>query len=325
MDTCPSHVFGMTMKSLGNTGIKVSRLCFGALTMTPFQANLSIKEGAELIIHARDRGVNFLDTAEIYDNYEYIREALKSIKRDEFVISTKTYAYDIETAEKSLNKALKELNTDYIDLFLLHEQESQYTLKGHYEALEYLFKAKEKGYIKAVGVSTHFINCVEAALKYKEIQVVHPILNYRGIGIQDGSIQEMVEILKVLKSKDIGIYTMKALGGGHLISNSIEAINWVKNLDFVDSIAIGMQSIEEINFNADLVLKDNIDEEDLEIIKKKNRKLIIADYCRGCGNCESRCKQKAIKVIDGQAVPNEDCILCGYCATVCPDFCIKVI
>ena len=66
---------------LGDTNIEVSRLCFGSLTMTPFQANLSIKEGAYLINYAYDKVINFLDTAEIYSNYNYIKEALKGIKR----------------------------------------------------------------------------------------------------------------------------------------------------------------------------------------------------------------------------------------------------
>ncbi len=104
---------------LGNTNIKVSRLCFGSLTMTPFQANLSIEEGAKLIQYAYTKGINFIDTAEIYDNYKYIKEALKGINRKDYVIATKTYAYSKEMAEESLNLALKELDTDYIDIFFI--------------------------------------------------------------------------------------------------------------------------------------------------------------------------------------------------------------
>ena len=51
---------------LGSSNIEVSKLCFGSLTMTPFQANLSVKEGAELIKYAHKKGINFIDTAEIY-------------------------------------------------------------------------------------------------------------------------------------------------------------------------------------------------------------------------------------------------------------------
>lgn len=63
----------MEKNRLENTDIEVSRLCFGSLTIMPFQANLPIDEGAELIKYAYSKGVNFLDTAEFYDNYEYIR------------------------------------------------------------------------------------------------------------------------------------------------------------------------------------------------------------------------------------------------------------
>lgn len=66
---------------LGSTDIEVSRLCFESLTMTPFQANLSIKEGVYLIEYAYDKGINFIDTAEIYENYDYIKTALKGIRR----------------------------------------------------------------------------------------------------------------------------------------------------------------------------------------------------------------------------------------------------
>ncbi len=133
----------MERVQLGKTNIEVSRLCFGSLTMTPFQANLSIKEGAELIQHAYKSGINFIDTAEIYDNYKYIKEALKGIDRKDYVIVTKTYAYSKELAKESLDLALKELNTDYIDIFLLHEQESIHTIRGHYEAIEYFLEARK--------------------------------------------------------------------------------------------------------------------------------------------------------------------------------------
>lgn len=310
---------------LGNTKIEVSRLCFGSLTMTPFQANLSVKEGAYLINYAFDKGINFLDTAEIYENYNYIREALKGIKREEYIIATKTYAYTKEMAERSLELALKEIGTDYIDIFLLHEQESIYTIKGHYEAIEYFLKAKEMGKIRAFGISTHKIAGVLGAKEFKEIQIVHPIINKYGIGILDGTINEMLRELEDLNALGKGIYGMKPLGGGHLIRNVEEAFNFVKEIPYVHSIAIGLQSIEEIDANISLLEKGYIPEDIKKTLKKKNRKLIVADYCIGCGKCVKRCKQEGITIIDNHAVPNDKCILCGYCAITCPEFCIKVI
>ena len=310
---------------LGNTNIKVSRLCFGSLTMTPFQANLSIEEGAKLIQYAYTKGINFIDTAEIYDNYKYIKEALKGINRKDYVIATKTYAYSKEMAEEGLNLALKELDTDYIDIFLLHEQESIHTIRGHYEAIEYFIKAKEKGKIRAIGISTHRIAGVLGANKYDEIEIIHPIINMRGIGIQDGSIEDMLMAIEEANKLGKGIYGMKPLGGGHLIGESEKAFNFVKNIPFIHSFAIGMQSKEEIDANVSLVETGFVAESLKESLRKKKRKLIVADYCIACGNCVKTCKQNGIEIIEGKAVPNENCILCGYCARNCPEFCIKVI
>ena len=86
-----------------------------------------------------------------------------------------------------------------------------------------------------------------------------------------------------------------------------------------------MQSTDEIDANIQLINNGFISDNISNKINKKNRKLLVADYCIGCGKCEERCQQNGIKVIDNMAAPNEKCILCGYCATVCPDFCIKVI
>lgn len=310
---------------LGNTGIQVSRLCFGSLTMTPFQAGLSIEDGAYLIEYAYNKGINFIDTAEIYENYEYIKTALKGIKREDFVITTKTYAYTKEMAKESLELALRELDTDYIDIFLLHEQESIHTIRGHFEAIEYFLKAKEEGKIRSIGLSTHRISGAAAAREVKEIEILHPIFNKYGIGIQDGNVEEMLEEINKVNSLGKGIYAMKPLGGGHLIKEAESAFNYVKSIESIHSIAIGMQSIEEIDANISLMEKGYIPKEIKSKLGSKRRKLIVAEYCRACGNCVNRCNQKGIEIINGIATPNENCILCGYCAKVCPEFCIKVI
>ena len=84
---------------------------------------------------AIDCGINFIDTADLYETYPFIKALLKDKK--DLVIATKSYAYDISTAEASLERALRGIERDYVDIFLLHEQESALTLKGHYEAIEY--------------------------------------------------------------------------------------------------------------------------------------------------------------------------------------------
>jgi aryl-alcohol dehydrogenase-like predicted oxidoreductase len=67
----------MIYTELGRTGLSVSRLCFGALTVGPLQSNLPLNEGAAVIRYALEQGVNFIDTAKLYGTYPYIREALR--------------------------------------------------------------------------------------------------------------------------------------------------------------------------------------------------------------------------------------------------------
>jgi aryl-alcohol dehydrogenase-like predicted oxidoreductase len=315
----------MDYRYLGNTKLKVSRLCFGSLTIGPLQANLGLGEGAAVIRAAFDMGVNFIDTAELYGTYPYIRDAVKG-RREDIIISTKCYAYTREGAEKSLKKAMDELGTDYIDIFSLHEQESEYTLEGHREAMEYFIAAKEKGYIRSFGISTHAVAAVIASLKYKEIEVLHPIVNKRGLGIIDGNIDEMLSAVDEAVKAGKGIFSMKPLGGGNMLKESAECFDFVLSNESLHSIAVGMQSIEEVTNNVMVFEGKKVPEDISTKLKEKRRRLLIDYWCSGCGSCTRKCGQKALRVEEGKAVVDpEKCVLCGYCSAYCPDFCIKVI
>ena len=316
----------MEKRKLGNTNIEVSRLCFGSLTISPLQTNQSYKEGGDLLLYGFENGINFVDTAELYENYKHIGHALKHWDRSKIIIATKSYAYSENTAENSLKKALKEMNTDYVDLFLLHEQESEHTIRGHYEAIEYFLKMKERGYIRGVGLSTHTITAVKGALKYKEIEVVHPIVNINGLGIQDGTIEDMLCALNDAHNSGKGIYGMKPLGGGNLLKDFQQCFDFVLDLPILDSIAVGMQSKEEVDVNIAIFEGREINRLSLEKIGAKKRKLLISEWCQGCGICVEHCNQNALRLVNGQAtVDYSKCVLCGYCSKYCPHFCIKVV
>jgi len=312
----------MQMISLGRSGLKVSRLCFGTLTMSPLQRGMSPEEGARLLVHAYERGVRFLDTADLYGTYPHIRLALKDAP--EYVISTKAYCYDRQTAQAALERAFRGTGRDYIDLFMLHEQESLYTLRGHEEALCYLAEQRKLGHIGAVGVSTHFCACVSAAPRFPAIEVIHPLINLGGIGIQDGSREDMEDAIRAARTRGIGIFAMKPLGGGHLIASNRAALEYALNNPLLDSIAIGMQSIEEIDAN--VALFEGHDTGSLDLLSKRSRRIMVHDWCEGCGRCRDRCRQDAITIVDGRAqVDSDRCVFCGYCARACPQFCIKVV
>ncbi len=314
----------MKYSKLGRTDIKVSKMCFGALVIGPLQLGLPVVEGARVIRSALERGVNFIDTAELYGTYEHIREASRGLDQKP-VVATKSYAYTAEGAAESVEKARKELDTDVIDIFLMHEQESRLTLRGHRPALEYYLNEREKGRIKAVGVSTHNIEVVRAVCDMPEIDVVHPLVNKTGIGIGDGTVEEMLAAVKAAYACGKGVYSMKPLGGGNLLNSYEECLKFVLDLPFVHSIAIGMQSVEEVEMNICRFEGGTVPEALKDRIASREKHLHIDYWCEGCGRCVERCGQKALRLKDGKASVDKDkCLLCGYCGSVCPQFAIKI-
>lgn len=314
----------MEYVELGNTGIMVSKLCFGALVIGPLQVNLSVDKGADVIIRGLEKGINFIDTAELYGTYPHIRRAIKKSGKKP-VVSTKCYAYTKEGAIESLEKARKELDLDVIDMFLLHEQETRLTLKGHKEALDYFLTAKEKGIIKAVGVSTHNIEVVEACAEMPEIDVIHPLMNLTGIGIGDGTIDEMLVAVNKAYKAGKGIYSMKPLGGGNLLGSFEECFKFIFDIPYIHSTAIGMQTEEEVDINVEIFENRFIPEELKSKIRNSHKKLHIDYWCVACGSCVERCKQGALEIVDSKVkVDYDKCVLCGYCGSVCPEFAIKI-
>ncbi|NJD02888.1 MAG: aldo/keto reductase [Ruminiclostridium sp.] len=314
----------MEYLKLGNSGLKVSRLCFGALVIGPLQSSLSVDEGAEIILEALKLGVNFIDTAELYRTYPHIRKAI-SLFGAKPVIASKSYAYSKDAAKESLELARRSLDIDVVDIFMLHEQESRLTLRGHREALEYYLAQKQKGRIKAVGVSTHNIEVVEACSEMPEIDIIHPIINRTGIGIGDGPIESMLSAVGKAYHNGKGIYSMKPLGGGNLLGSFDESMSFTLGQPCVHSIAVGMQSIEEVVMNVNLFEGKDIPREILSAIKRKGKRLHIDYWCNACGKCVSRCGQNALSISKGMVrVDNEKCVLCGYCGSACPQFAIKI-
>lgn len=338
---------------------EVSRIAVGSLTVSKMQAALPTEEAARVLAYAFDSGLNFIDTAQYYENYYLIREALKiAHSPEDVVISTKTYAYSRELAACAVEEARRELDRDVIDIFMLHEQESYDTLRGHMEALEYLFECRERGIIKAVGASTHHVALVRGLLRLRSEgftpDVCHPLYNMAGIGIADGGEAEMAEVLKTAHDSGIGIFAMKALGGGHLCATAEEALGFALSKPFIDAVAVGMQSIEEVDANVRFLTSGAFSDTDRERLSKKHRRLHVEEYCEGCGACVKRCGVGALSLvpadtdeesakydfsadfiasesIESTAVPkmraiadDEKCVRCGYCTKVCPVFALKV-
>lgn len=316
----------MIYRKLGQTDLTVSRLCFGSLTLAPMQANLSVEQGGRLITAAFARGVNFLDTAESYDNYAHIRWALDRGWSQQVHIATKSYAVSAAEMQQSLEAALRQLNRDYIDIFLLHEQESNLTLHGHADALAYLVRAKERGLVRAIGISTHHVAGVRAAALHPQVDVIHPLINREGWGIVDGTASEMMEAIDFAALLGKGLYGMKALAGGHLHRNAGAAFQYVLASQSLAAVAVGMQNEAELEANLLHFAAQAVPEDLAAKLANQKRSLSIADWCSGCGNCTAACSSQALRVVDGRVtVDLQRCVFCGYCSQACPYFCLKVI
>lgn len=324
----------------------VSRLAFGSLTLSPLQAGSDVECAAGTVAYAFSRGINFIDTAEYYENYHIIRRAFEKFEgSDGIVLSTKTYAYDKATAEASVEKARRETGRDVIDIFMLHEQESYNTLRGHMEALEYLFECRERGIIRAVGASMHHVAAVRGVIRLAaegiRLDVIHPIYNKSGIGIADGTLEEMAQAVSEAHALGIGVFGMKALAGGHLCANAEEAFDFVLDSGFIDAVAVGMQSEAECDANIEYFTRRSFSAEAKRRLSEKERRLHVEEYCEGCGQCVERCPVGALKLVEnppsdaptGEFVrtfthhaecDTERCVLCGYCSGVCPMFALKV-
>ena len=197
---------------LGRSGLMVSPLALGTLTMSPLQKDFPPQRGAELILYAAEQGINLFDTAQYYETYEPLRLALK--RRPDLLVSTKSYAYDRAGAEAAFEEARQALDMDVIPIFLMHEQEDRLTLKGHREAFDFYLEQKAKGKILAVGFSTHRVAAVDYAPRYPGVDVIFPLINVTGVGIPDGTRDEMAQAIARAHSADIGIYAMKPLAAG---------------------------------------------------------------------------------------------------------------
>lgn len=315
----------MKYKELGNTGIKVSEIGFGVLTVGATQLDLSVEESGRLIEYAMEQGINFFDTAQYYRTYPHIAAALKEMKKKgkdlHPVICSKCLDASAADMDAAIDEALESLGLDVIDIFLMHElRPGDFEIRSG--AWQALIKAKEKGRVRAIGISTHHIDVAESMLRVPECQVVFPLINKAGLGIRKGdgpgTPEEMADVIKRLHDAGKGVFAMKVFGGGNLTGSYLESLDYVSGLCGIDSMMIGFGKKEEVDdavSYAEGRLSNNYQP---DISRKKIR--IDPGDCEGCGTCIKRCPNDAIFMTD-QGIAKVDhsvCMTCGYCAPVCP-------
>lgn len=314
------------LRPLGSTGLLVSRMALGCLTLGPYQLNYPVEKGAQVIIDAINAGVNVIDTAKAYHVYPYVKKAMEALPADVKInvhVIGRSYDYTYEGMRDSFNEALKEMGLERIAVFMLHETESARILKGHADALRCLVDLKKQGLLAAAGISTHHVAGVRAAAECPDVDVIFAILNAKGVGIMDGSREDMENALRYAHKQGKGILIMKAMAGGHLYKNARDALRYVADLPFADCVVLGMQDRREIEYNAAMFAGEDVAD---ALPGREGRRIFIEPWCCGCGICVQRCPFGALEIKEGRAVvDHEKCMLCSYCAGACGDFCVKIV
>jgi aryl-alcohol dehydrogenase-like predicted oxidoreductase len=267
---------------LGDSGLKVSKLGFGTYDFGRQPLGISPKKGGQILLEAYKLGVNFWDTSDDYGSHPHVAAALKLVPRKNVVVSTKTNARSGKEAEKSLRQSLKELGTDYVDIFLLHNVKSDWVddCSGLFKELSDL---KATGLVKAVGLSTHSVAVVEEVAQLDEVDVIMAICCNADqatinrfqdhIPLEDGTIKDMLQAIELAHNKGKGVIAMKVLGGAcpncslsnkprkpqqhlapPLAGNYQSSIESIAKMKTVDAIVIGMENIDQLQKNVKTII-----------------------------------------------------------------------
>jgi predicted aldo/keto reductase-like oxidoreductase len=309
----------------GNTGLFISPLVFGTLPLGILQANVPAVEGGRLIRFALERGVNMIDTARMYGTFGHVREGIRGYT-GEVHVASKTHAADAAASRDHVETALKEMNLERLDVLLLHGGRVADPFTERAAVFEEMRRMKEEGIARVIGISSHYVSVIREAAGIPEVDVIHPLINQAGMGVLDGSAEDMAAAIALAASSGKGVYAMKALAGGNFISSARKSISWVKGLAGVHALALGMLSEAEVEANAALLESGSAPDEVWAPLEKGRRSLIIMrEFCIGCGACIEVCKEGALSMVEGAAsVDPAICVLCGYCGAACPQFIIRV-
>ena len=317
----------MEYTNLGNTGLKVSRLGFGGI---PIQ-RITQEEATALIRKLPEYGINYIDTARGYTvSEEYLGIAMEGI-RDKFVLATKSMARTREAMEKDIETSLKNLRTDHIDLYQVHNAPpaQMNIVTGEGGALEALLEAKAAGKIGHIGITAHEIGTFEMALEMDWVETI--MFPYNFVELQ------AADLIRKCAEKGKGFICMKPLAGG-AIENAPLAMRFIaSNKDITVNIP-GMANEDELKQNVAAACEPApLSEDDLKEVQNI-RDTLGNQFCRRCNYCQpctmginiSFCftingyltryglKDWAIGRYKGMAVEPNACIECGMCESRCP-------
>ena len=306
----------LTHRTLGKTGLKVTSLAFGCMTTT----------APAVIRRAADLGINHFDTARGYlngNNERMVGVALKDL-RQKVIISSKSAARTRAEVLADLDTSLRELGTDYLDIWYLHMKNEPEQVTA--DLLEAQRIAKQSGKIRVAGVSTHFNmdKMLEYLARLGQIDVVLTTYNFAMRSVDatmntspDAPKTDMTEAIRTAREAGLGIVAMKVMAGGvnrvqrgdrlygadpqalgKRLSQTgvpVAAIKWALKNESVDTAIVCMTSHEQLDENLRAMAGPYT--QDDERLLTVQLAAIGPRYCRMCGSCGGTCN-KGVPVPD---------------------------
>jgi uncharacterized protein len=316
----------MQYTTFGRTGLKVSRLGFGGI---PIQ-RVSAGEATQIVHRCLWEGINFFDTARGYgDSETKLGNALLG-KRHQAILASKSPSRDASGLRNDLETCLRELKTDYVDLYQLHNvasPEAWETVCAEGGALQELLAARDRGLVRYIGISSH---SNELLIKMQNTEIFDSIqFPYNVVEKQFvPSMERAVEL-------DLGRIAMKPLAGGSFADAGL-AIRYALEAP-ISVIIPGVDSEEQVMANVAAVNAGPLSSQERQAVLAEADAL-GEDFCRRCDYCQpcpSGVPISTIFILEGYVrrygladwaqtryaalpVDGADCIECGICEAKCP-------
>ena len=246
---------------LGKTGIEVSRLAQGTGFNGYDRSSEQTRAGKEsfdrLMRHGIERGIRFIDMADLYGSHPFVNEVIRGLPREKFVLLSKIWPRPEKWvtpsggARAEVERFRKELGTDRIDICLIHCMLNDKWASEYERIRDELSGLKTEGTVKAVGVSCHNFGALEVAAEHPWVDVIFARVNYKG-GDEyscDNTPEELARVLKKARANGKAVVGMKIFGAGKLVKPEEKdtSLKFVFENGLVDAITVGMLNPGEVD------------------------------------------------------------------------------
>lgn len=257
---------------LGKTELMVTKTAMGCL---PVQRR-NVEEGVALIRAAYEAGINFFDTANAYtDSEKKLGIALHDV-RDKVILATKSTNRTRKGVLAHIENSRRMLQTDYIDLFQLHNVPDLPDLNDPENAYAGALEARERGWIGHIGVTTHRIDVAEKAVDSGLFETMQFPFSYI-------STDRDIALAERCRRKDLGYIAMKGLAGG-LLTNPRVCQAFMDQHDNVVAIW-GIQHMWELEQWVEMESAAPPMDEEVMAVIRADREQLGGEFCRSCGYC----------------------------------------